>query len=265
MRPAVAATCSLAACLAAGVGPGLAQTVIRCVDAQGKVSYQAQACASGRQTEVHLKVAPPDASAASRPSMWKGYTPPKFAAMVFYYDPKDEPVGFSTAQMESMLQAAMRAWMAGCQVELKYGGKAPKRPGTPEHVSVHWVPEFMFMAHPGDGRSVIAGAASLSYGIGLRPRFTESNMLSVLVHEMGHVLGLPHAHEDSQSIMSYLRDESTRTRARPSAGDFLACNLSMKKMFGIDFAAPADAPAPRDRPAMTDREALERIRAKQER
>lgn len=240
-------------------GAAHAQPVFRCVDAAGKTSYQSEACSDGgRQTEVKLQAAPPP-PVAPRESMWKGYTPPKHAAITFYYDAREEPVGFSTAQMESMIRSAAAAWAAGCQVELRYGGKAPRRAGSPEHVSVYWEPEFMHKRHPGDGRSVIAGVGSLSNGIGLRPRFTESNMLSVLVHEMGHVLGLPHNHEDTQSIMSYLRDEATRSKAQPNANDFLACNLSMKKQFGIDFQPAADAqpPAPGTR-RMSDREALEK-------
>jgi len=236
-----------------------AQPVYRCVDAAGKTSYQSEACPdSGRQTEVKLQAAPPP-PATPRTSMWKGYEPPKLAALVFYYDPKEEPVGFSTAQMEATIRSAMTAWMAGCQVELRYGGKAPRRPGSPEHVSIYWEPRFMHdVRHPADGRSIIAGVGSLSNGIGLRPRFVETHMLSVMVHEMGHVLGLPHNHEDARSVMSYLRDEATRAKAQPNDADFLACNLAMKKLFGTDFKAPADAQAPPQGRRLTDREALEK-------
>jgi len=236
-----------------------AQPVYRCVDAAGRTSYQSEACAGGgRQSEVKIDVAPP-APVAPAKSMWTGYTPPKHAAITFYYDPKEEPVGFSSAQMESIIRTAAARWAAGCHVELRYGGKAPRRPGSPEHVSIYWEPEFMYKAHPSDPRAFMAGVGSMSNGIGLRPRFRETNMLSVMVHEMGHVLGLPHNHEDTQSVMSYLRDEATRSRAEPNANDLLACNLSMKKLFGIDFQPPPDAQPPEPgRKPMTDKEALER-------
>lgn len=81
-------------------------------------------------------------------------------------------------------------------------------------------------------------------------------MLSVLIHEMGHVLGLPHNHADRTSVMSYLRDEGARRNPQPSASDYLNCNLSMKQLFGIDFEPPPEAQAA---PRMSDTEALRRI------
>jgi hypothetical protein len=247
--------------------PAAAQAVFRCVDGGGKVSYQAQACdQDAKQSEVRIRADAPDAATAPRQSQWKGFTPPKVAAMVFYYDPAEEPVGFSTAQMEGDIQAAIAAWTGGCDVRLAYGGRRPSRmPGTPEHVPIRWAPEYMRMAHPADGRSGIAGTGSLATGIALKPRFHEGHMLSVLIHEMGHVLGLPHNHGDTQSVMSYLRDEAARRNPRPSASDFHACNAAMKQQFGIDYQPPPDAPAPPQRPAMSDREALERIHGKPQR
>ncbi len=254
---------SLCFALAAWLPAGAQPTVYRCVDGTGKVAYQSTACGeSGRQTEVKLPAVPPPAPAASgRKSQWQAYVPPGVAAITFYYDPAEEPVGFSTAQMESDIRTAIAAWGVGCQVRLAYGGRARAQfPGTPERVPIRWAPEYMRMAHPADGRSGIAGTGSLTHGIALKPRFHESNMLPVLVHEMGHVLGLPHIHEDPHSIMSYLQDESRRRKAQPSEGDFLSCNLAMAKHFGTGFqpGAQADA-APPERPRMSDRDALEKI------
>lgn len=236
-------------------------TVYRCLNDAGRTAYQSTPCADGRQTEVNLPVQPPAQPQAQRPSAWKGYTPPKSAVITFYYDPKDEPVGFTTAQMEGMIRSALAAWMAGCKVELVYGGRAARKPAGAHHVSIHWVAEFMYVAHPADGRSGIAGVGSLAYGIGLRPRFSESHMLSTLVHEVGHVLGLPHNHEDTRSVMSYLRDETSRRNPQPAESDLVACNLSMKKMFDIDYTPPADAALPKTESRMSDKEALDRMRA----
>lgn len=252
------------ALLLAATFPAAAQGVFRCQDAAGKVAYQSQPCDAGtKQQEVQVRDPSPPSGAAPRASAWKGYTPPRVAAITFYYDPAEEPVGFSATQMEADIRAAMAAWEAGCSVRLSYGGRRPARkPGTPEHVPIRWAPEYMHVAHPADARSGIAGSGSLTGGIALKPRFHEGHMLSVLIHEMGHVLGLPHNHADRSSIMSYLRDEAARRGPRPSPADYHNCNLAMKEQFGVDYQAPEGMPGERTESRMSDREALERIHGK---
>ncbi len=247
--------------LVAATRPAIGQTAFRCIDAAGKVAFQDEPCAvPAGQSEVLLRDKAQAVSPEQRKSMWKGYTPPKVAAITFYYDPADQPVGFSAAQLESDLRAAIAGWSAGCHVRLSYGGQRPAlRPGTAEGVPVRWAPEYMRMAHPADARSGIAGTGSLTDGIALKPRFQEGHMVSVLMHEMGHVLGLPHDHADKQSVMSYLRDESARRNPRPSSGDYQACNASMQRMFGIDAQPGESGAVLRSGPRMSDREALENI------
>lgn len=257
-------SCSL---LAMAALPGGAQTVYRCVDASGKTAYQSSPCGEGgQQSEMRVRHDTPATPGAEAGGAWKtggGYKEPKVAAMVFYYDPKDEPVGFSSAQMEADVRAALAAWSSGCDVRLTYGGRRPvRKPGTPDHVPIRWAAEYMYMAHPADARSGIAGSGSLADGIALKPRFHEGHMLSVMIHEVGHVLGLPHNHADPDSVMSYLRNEAARRNPRPSQADFVACNLSMKKLFGIDYTPPAGTLPVRAGPRMSDREALERIHGK---
>jgi len=249
----------LLAWLLAGVAlPAAAQqTVHRCVDARAQVTYQAEPCEPASQArQLRLPAFAPPAS-APRGSQWPGYKPPKTATLTFYYDAQDQPVGYSTGQMEAAIRDSLAAWSAGCQIELLYGGqRARKLPGSPEHVPIYWEPSYMYLAHPADPRSGIAGSGSLTHGIALKPRFREEHMRPVLVHEVGHVLGLPHNHADPQSIMSYLQDEAARRRAQPSPGDFVDCNVATKRRFGIDYEEPVrDSPRPR----MSDREALERI------
>lgn len=262
-------TATFLCCLAAGAasGPAAADGVFRCQDPAGKVAFQREPCAEGsKQTEVRLRDDVPATPGEPRKSQWKGWTPPRVAAITFYYDPAEEPVGFSSAQLEADLRTAMAAWSAGCNVRLSYGGRRHVGgPGTPEAVPIRWEPEYMNMAHPADGRSGIAATGGLVSGIALKPRFRERDMAPVLVHEMGHVLGLPHKHEDPQSIMSYLQDEGARRQGRPSAGDYRDCNESMKRMFGVDYTAPADAPVTPAGPRMSDKEALDRMRGKPDR
>ena len=89
--------------------------VFRCQDAAGHVAYQGEPCDGGaRQSEVRLRDDRIDPGAQPRASQWAGFTPPKVAAITFYYDPADEPVGFSSQQMEADIRAAMAAmWGTG--------------------------------------------------------------------------------------------------------------------------------------------------------
>lgn len=240
------------------------ETVYRCTGADGRTAYRDAPCEDGKDKErlVRLHVPPPSAP-ASAPRWDLSAKPAARAVFTLFYDPKDEPMEHPTAVVESAIRHAMNAWMAGCKVELVYGGRGPyQADGTPDRVGVRWQVDYLRAIRNGAG---VAGTGSLRTGIQLNPRMT--NLKSVMTHELGHVLGLPHTHEHADSIMSYLRDESVRKNAQPSAGDYLACNLSMKKQFGIAFdpgpdAAPAPTPAG---PRMSDSEAVKKNRAERER
>jgi hypothetical protein len=244
---------AIAASLAAA--PVLAQReVFRCVDAAGKVTYQIQTCNEGRQDAVKLHVAPGQAAASGPAAPRKAYRPPAEAVLVFTYDPREEPVGFSTERMEAAIRSAMGAWMAGCQVRLHYAGRAPaKLPGTAERVPIRWEPKYL--------GSNVAGTGGPAHGIALNVRFREEDMLHLLTHEMGHVLGLPHDHENPESIMSYLQHEKARRGGRVSEADFLACNQSMQARFGNEEREAAQAAEPpQSGPRMSDREAVQKMR-----
>lgn len=248
----------LLAAVAASSPANAQPTVYRCTDAGGKTSYKDAPCNAegGKDKQILLKLPvnpePPAAAAAPRSS----YRPAVRAAITLYYDPTDEPMEYPTAQVEAVIRFAINAWSTGCQVDLSYGGKARYQAnGTPERVSIRWRQDYMRMSHPSRPGTGVAGTGSMRTGIELTTRLPD--LRSTFVHELGHVLGLGHNHEDVTSAMSYLRGEVVRGRAQPSASDYLACNLSMKKMFGIDFTPEAGSePAPG--PRMTDREALEK-------
>jgi hypothetical protein len=239
------------------------QAVYRCIDAAGKTSYKDAPCnaegGNDRQQLVKLPANPPPppvaASGAARPK--SAYKAPVRASITLYYDPADEPMEHPTAEVEGIIRFATQAWMAGCNVDLQYAGKAPYRPdGTIERVSIRWRQDYMRVRHPSDPRAGVAGTGSMRTGIELTTRITD--LKSTFVHELGHVLGLGHNHEDTSSVMSYLRGEAVRGRAQPSASDFLACNLSMKQMFGTDFAPEPGTEPPVPGRRMSDREALEK-------
>lgn len=265
MRPALRGLLlfALAGASAAGLPAQAQETVYRCTGPDGRTAYRDAPCENGKDKEslVRLHVSPPS-EAASAPRWNFSAGPAARAAIRLFYDPKDEPMEHPTAVVEGAIRQAMAAWMAGCKVELTYGGRSPyQASGTPDRVSIRWQVAYLRAKANGGG---LAATGSLRSGIQLNPYMT--NLQSIMVHEMGHVLGLPHTHEQADSIMSYLRDESVRKNAQPSAGDYLACNLSMKRQFGIEFdPGPNAAPAAPAGPRMSDREAVAKSKAEWER
>jgi hypothetical protein len=253
----------LAAALAVGL-PATAGTIYRCTEPSGKIVYSSTTCSTsgiaGAEKAIEFpnapprKLAPPKKAAAPAAKSAK-----RRAAMRFFYDPATAPREHSTDQMEALIRAALAAWSAGCAVDLEYVETAPYvAAGTPEHVSIRWDPDLMRARHPANPTAGIAGIGTLATGVSLRQRMAEENLGHVIVHEIGHVLGLLHNHEDGQSVMSYLPDD--KLNVQPSAADYLACNRAVKARFGIDIDLPAEIP----RQKMNDKEALDRVyRAKQ--
>jgi len=132
--------------LACAAQPARAQGVVyRCTGPDGRTAYQSEPCPQeGRQREVRMAPVPPEAAgSAPRRPVWKASTPERVAFITFYYDPAEQPVGWSTEQMEGAIRSAAQLWFKGCNVRIQYAGRAPrqKEPGTPEHVSIRWAAE----------------------------------------------------------------------------------------------------------------------------
>ncbi|PWF44304.1 DUF4124 domain-containing protein [Massilia glaciei] len=243
--------------------PGAAGELFRCVEADGKVTYSNSTCSAignaGKESAIAYPAAPPPsarrpATVAARAGRAPMPAAPKRKAVIrLFYDPTDAPIEHPVEKVESMIRQAVSLWTSECAVYLEYAGTAPRvARGSPEAVSVFWLPALAGIRHPAHDAFLMGGYGSLHSGIALHTRKGDDRLAFVIMHEMGHVLGLRHIHEDRRSVMSYLRDESWQHDLQPTAGDYLQCNWAMKKYYGIDMVLPPE-PAKR---GMSDQEAV---------
>lgn len=250
-------------------------TLYRCTEANGKVTYSDAKCDErgnrGKESALEVmtfppplpptppktpapaaaKAAPPARDAQSRRPFYNQGKPPMFR---FFYDPKDAPVEFTNAVVGAAIQKSGLDWSAHCRVAIKYAGIAANGRIAPgEGVMVRWIPKYTSASHPGHEGVGIAGTGSIDDGIKLSPK--QRGLQSTLTHEMGHVLGLPHFHEDKTSIMSYDRDYALPPM--PSASDYRHCNLIMQKNYGVDIGE-VEQETGSGREKMSDRKFLEK-------
>lgn len=161
-----------------------------------------------------------------------------------FYDTNGAPEKKAASGFETEIRAAASSWSSGCNVNVEYGGLVGEVPVTGPVIT--WNGALNEVRHPADGQAEIAGVGN-HRGMALNPKFTD-NTERTIVHEMGHILGIGHIHDDPASVMSYMGNSSV-----PNGSDYLSCNLAMKGRYGIAYEPPLDMlPV-----TMSDKDALE--------
>lgn len=224
-----------------------------CVDAQGKKELRDVPC-SGRQKTT--SVIPDTFSTQKPPANVQGtekkpanqiqasrfIKDPKSPTIRFFYNPGLEPAGISINQMEQIIEQGLAAWAQECHVHLKYSGimrkDAPAWQHAEEGYLIRWDGNLDKEYNHGLGA---AGVGGPSHGIVLNRNSVKGSDQArrVVVHEIGHVIGIGHIHDDPSSVMSYLSSRQIQYAAKPNASDYLNCNLLISKKYGIKFELPA--------------------------
>jgi hypothetical protein len=183
--------------------------------------------------------------AAPRETTKKSLTPfrkdPNSPLFKIQYNPANQPAHTSVSEMESLLASAARAWSSGCNVNIRLAAAGE----TPD-VLMEWDVAMAQYKHPADGVTDVCGLGGRG-GMRLNPGLKICVSLSTVTHEMGHILGIGHLHEDPNSVMSY-----NGRAATPNHNDFSNCNMAMKRRFGIEYEMPEGAQPTK----ITDAEAL---------
>jgi hypothetical protein len=131
----------------------------------------------------------------------------------FYYDHSNAPNNFSKEQVLGVLQQVSQTWTQACNVSFDYRGDkltdyvdGNNTIGNHEGL-VKWgnLPgNAVGRAHQGDGRSYARG-----FVLVLKPSYflhNEKFLYSTILHETGHVIGLPHSNNGS-SIMFWQQSQ----------------------------------------------------------
>lgn len=243
-----------------------AGTFYKCVDRAGKVSYQQEECARADKTDktIHALSGPADAAPPSGFARAKvdanGGTSfkkhPKSPTIAFYYRPTNEPVGVTTSQVETSIRRAAGLWGSQCNVNLEYvgvrrGEVSLRDENASQGYTIRWSPSLAKIDNHGLGA---AGAGGTRFGVEMNPDSVRNSKAldRVITHEIGHVIGIGHLHDDPDAVMSY----RNMGRDKPNSSDYYSCNLAMRQRYGIEFEIPENASVSKTSDAEVAREIL---------
>ncbi len=235
------------------------QTVYRCTDAKGKTTFSDSPCnkigVQGKESTLEIPLAPaappptkatpttrpaaatlPAAPAAGRLPLYNGGKPP---VIRFFYDTEDAHPDIPPEDVEQAIKLAASQWMRGCPVVIEYGGRKSLRAIKPEQgLIVRWDKSYLDMSHPATvGGSALPATGGMLDGIRMRPggRYNQNWFKHMILHEMGHTLGMPHNHLDKSSVMSYWQGGMNPSAASPTPEDYRECKFAMQTWYGVDF------------------------------
>ena len=242
------------------------ETLYKCMD-HGQISYQQKPC-EAKQKEIGIlslrnQPVPEIAAdnAGKKPvSADGGFKKDRASPTItLFYNPANEPTGVAIQNIEPVIREAAAKWNNGCNVNLVYGGvrkgNVPEEQRARDGYTINWDRSLNEISNNGLGA---AGAASPDAGVKLNPKSIHSpeQLKRVVTHEIGHIIGIGHIHEDRNSVMSYLSDTQTQFAANPNASDYLSCNLAIRQKFGIQF----DEPKSYKKPEITDEQAANQLK-----
>lgn len=222
-----------------------AGTIYKCVDKSGKVSYQQEECARADKTDKTIDAQSGPADAVPPPGLAKGKTDadsgsafkksPKSPTITFYYRPAFEPMGVTISQVEASIRRAASLWGSKCNVNLEYGGVrrgevALQEQNAKQGYTIRWNGSLAKVSNNGLGA---AGRGGANFGVEMNPDSVRNGrgLDRVITHEIGHVIGIGHLHDDPNSIMSYRNMSSDK----PNASDYYSCNTAIQQRYGIEF------------------------------